>query len=284
MTAKQKKNHVAPTPPAADDKVMKRQALILLAFFAIAGLLWMGWNLGEDHGWGNPDRAIKRKMDLAQRALVERRLDATIDLYKQILTRYPSHPSASQAEMGLASAYEDSGHLDEALGTYQHLLEHLRSSPGTSGGKSDLIAFTLLQIAKLDNQKGQQDQALAGFTQVRTDYPGTDWAGEAMAGIGKAYQGQRHFDQAVKAYQAVIKEFPKGFLAAEAQSSIGECYEAQNKPDQALKAYRTVLEKYPAAVWDEAKQKIEELSNRLKAAGPAEKIRGGGRHGSEEAG
>jgi tetratricopeptide (TPR) repeat protein len=242
--------------------IIRRQLFILLAIALSVAAAWALWQWGEDRGWGNPDRAIRHKMEKAQQALVERRLEDTIQQYAQVISRYPSNPLVVQARMGLASAYEESGRLPEAVEAYQALLTGIEADKS----KSDLRAFTQLQIAKLHAQEGNQDQALPEFEAVRKNYPGSDWAGEALEGQGKAWQARRDYKRAMASYRQLIHDFPKGFLAAGAQSAIGECYEAQEQFSKALKAYQTVLDAYPSAVWDDAKQRIEALRAKMDAS------------------
>ena len=98
---------------------------------------------------------------------------------------------------------------------------------------------------------------------MRKYKPKSDWAGEALSEIGKAWQDQKDYAKATAAYKALIKEMPLGFLAAEAQSSIGACLESQGKDREAIRAYQVVIDKYPSAVWDTAKARIEYLKKRL---------------------
>jgi tetratricopeptide (TPR) repeat protein len=243
-------------------KSSHRNALIALVFVLVLAGLWGGYSFGQDRGWGNSDRAVKNKMEEAQQAFVDRRLDKAVRLYLQVSQRYPSHPQATQALTQLATAYEEKGQLEEAVKAYQQLLGKLGSDPG----KKDLSAFTQLQISKLLQEKGDYANALKGFEKVRLEHPKTDWSGEAMAGIGRVYQQQKAYDKGIEAYQAVIKELPHGFLAAEAQSAIGECLEAQGEPGKAMKAYQKVVDDYPSAVWDQAKSRIEALKLKMPVA------------------
>ena len=241
----------------SDAQIIRRQLVIVAAVLAILGALYGAWLWGEDSGWGNAERAVKTKLDKANAAFVARDLDGAIAIYARVADKYPKHPLVSQALTQLATAYEEKGQLDKAAATYQRLLAELGPE------KSDLRAYTMLQIGKLLRQQGSFDAAIAQFEAVRKYKPGSDWAGEALSETGKAWQDQKNYPQAMQAYRALIKEMPAGFLAAEAQSAIGECYEAQDKIKDAVKAYQVVLDKYPSAVWDQAKARIDALKKRL---------------------
>jgi tetratricopeptide (TPR) repeat protein len=244
-----------PVNPDAEQAILRRQVLILVIIVAVAGLGWGIFSLGQDRGWGNPDRAVRTKLDQAQQAFVERRLDRAVSLYKTILERYPNHELATQALTSLATAYEEAGRLDEAISAYRQLLARL----GGESSKADLRAFTSLQVAKLQEEERQFAQALSGYQSVSRDFPRTDWAGEALQGQGKVYQDQGQYQQAISAYGEVIKALPKGFLAAEAQGSIGECYESMSQTAKAMQAYQKVIDDYPQAVWDQAQARLDAL-------------------------
>jgi tetratricopeptide (TPR) repeat protein len=244
-----------PLTPGTEQDILRRQLLILVIIVAIAGLAWGIYSFGQDRGWGNPDRAVRTKLDQAQQAFVERRLDKAVSIYKTILERYPNHELATQALTSLATAYEEAGRLDDAIAAYRQLLARL----GGEGSKADLRAFTSLQVAKLQEEEHDYAQALSGYQAVSRDFPGTDWAGEALQGLGKVYQDQGQFPQAISAYGQVIKALPKGFLAAEAQGSIGECYEALSQTAKAMQAYQKVIDDYPQAVWDQAQARLDAL-------------------------
>jgi len=244
---------------ADEQAILRKQILILACILVAAALAWGIYSFGDDRGWGNADRAVHSKLDKAQQAFVDRRLDKAVRLYQSVLKRYPEHPLATQALTSLATAYEEQGRLDEAIQAYGQLLAKLGAD------KADLRAFTCLQVAKLQQEKHAYDQAAEGYQAVLKEFPKTDWAGEALQGLGKVKQDRGQYQEAIKAYEAVIKALPKGFLAAEAQGSIGECFEALSQTTKAVRAYQKVIDDYPSAVWDQAKARIEALSSAVPA-------------------
>jgi tetratricopeptide (TPR) repeat protein len=242
----------------SDAEVIRRQIFVILAILAVLGGLYGIYWWGEDTGWGNPQRAISMKMAKANQAFINRDLETAISIYERIIRKYPKDdPQVNQALTQLGSAYEEQGDIPKALDAYKRLLSDLEGLP-----KKDLRAYTLLQVGKLTRQQGDLQGALKTFEMVRTDHPGTDWAGEALSEIGKAWQDEHDYKKATAAYKELIKEMPAGFLAAEAQADIGACLEAQGKDKEAVKAYQVVLDKYPSAVWDQAKARIDYLKKK----------------------
>jgi TolA-binding protein len=250
--------------PSVDDAgVIRRQLFWIAAVLAVGGLLWGVIWWGQDTGWGNPQRAVSDRMDLGEKDLVSGRMDDAILQYRSILDRYPQDPRASQAMTQLAAVLQQLGREQEAL----IVLQQLYASLSGQAGKADLQAYTLLQIGDVKKSLGDYSGALQAYSDVRTQDPKTDWAGEAQSGTGDVLQAQGKYKDARDAYRVLVKELPGGFLAAEAQTSIGQCYELEKNPRAALRAYEVVLDKYPSAVWDTAKARVDALKKQLENAG-----------------
>lgn len=246
-----------------DAGVIRRQLFWIAAVLAVGCLLWGVIWWGEDTGWGDPQRAVSARMDLGEKDLVSGRMDDAVLQYRSVLDRYPQDPRASQAMTQLAAVLQQLGREQEAL----VVLQQLYASLSGVAGKADLQAYTLLQIGDVKKALGDYSGALQAYSDVRTQHPKTDWAGEAQSGTGDVLQAEGKYQDARDAYRVLVKELPGGFLAAEAQTSIGQCYELEKKPRAALKAYEVVLDQYPSAVWDTAKARVDALKKQLEIAG-----------------
>jgi cellulose synthase operon protein C len=245
-----------------DAVIIRRQLLWILAVLAAGALVWglVWW--GQDTGWGNPARAVTDRMDLGERDLVSGRMEDAAAQYQSVVDRYPQDPRASQAMTQLAAVLQQLGREQQALTVLQQLYASLSGIPG----KADLQAYTLLQIGDTKKALGDYPGALQAYSDVRTQHPKTDWAGEAQSGTGDVLQAEGKYQDARDAYRVLVQEMPGGFLAAEAQTSIGQCYELEKNPRAALRAYQVVLRKYPSAVWDTAKARVDALKKQLENA------------------
>ncbi len=251
----------AAKPESAENAgaVIRRQLAWTLGVLLLVGAVTGGVWWGRETGWGDPAKAVARKMAQGEAAFVASDLEAAVRAYGKVITRYPGDPQVVQAMTQQATALQQLGRLGEALGVLQALDARLAAQ----GERSDLKAYTLLQVAKVRKDLADLDGALATYQQVRAEHPKTDWAGEAQSGIGAVLQAQRRYPEARAAYGVLVKELPGGFLAAEAQTAIGECHEAEGDLRAAQRAYQTVLDRYPQAVWDTAKARLEALKRDL---------------------
>jgi tetratricopeptide (TPR) repeat protein len=242
-----------------DRRSIRRQLAWMggIVVFVLAAFLVLRW--GQDTGWGDPDKAVKMRFARGEAAFVAGNFQLAVEQYGQVVQRYPNHPQVNTALTQLASAYQGLGKLDEALQALQQLVTRLEAA----NDHSDLHAYTLLQIGKMQKDRNDYGAALVALQRVRTEHPKTDWAGEALNTIGEVYEAQKDYPKARASFAELIKELPGGFLAAEAQGGIGECYEAEDQPRKALLAYQVVLDKYPSAVWETAKARIDALKKDL---------------------
>lgn len=238
---------------------VRKQLLWTAAILGLAGAIAGGLWWGRETGWGDPAKAVARKMAQGEAAFVAGDLAGALEYYAAVSKRYPGDPQAVQALTQQATALQQLGRAGEALGVLMQLEQRLSSQ----GDKSDLRAYTLLEIAKVKKSLADLEGALQSYGRVRAEHPKTDWAGEAQSGIGGVLQSQRRFAEARAAYGVLVKELPGGFLAAEAQTAIGECFEAEGKLREAQRAYQLVLDRYPSAVWDTAKARLDALKKDL---------------------
>jgi tetratricopeptide (TPR) repeat protein len=242
-----------------DRRSIQRQLSWMAALIGLCVATFFVVRWGQDSGWGNPDRAVKARFTKGEAAFVAGRFDLAAAQYEAVVKRYPKHPQVNQALTQLASAYQGMGQLDPALDALQQLVSHLEAA----NDRSDLHAYTLLQIGKLQKDRMDYPAALAALERVRTEHPKTDWSGEALNTIAQVHQAQKRYEEARKAFAQLIKELPGGFLAAEAQAGIGECFEAEGQLHKALQSYQVVLDKYPSAVWETAKARIDALKKEV---------------------
>ena len=259
MASKVKKVAAAPGRSEEDQRSIRKQVLWIVGIFGVLLALFLVFKWGQDSGWGDPDRAVKARFAQGEHAFVEGHFDEAAEQYAAVVKRFPTHPQANQALTQLASAYQGAGKLDQAQDALKLLVQRLEAA----NDHSDLHAYTLLQLGKLQKERLDEAGALKTLERVRVEHPKTDWSGEALNTIAQVHQGAKHYDLARQSFGQLIKELPGGFLAAEAQSGIGECYEAEGQTRAAIKAYQVVLDKYPSAVWETAKTRIETLKKEL---------------------
>ena len=267
MASKVKKPAPVVGRSVEDQRSIRKQILWIVGIFGSLILLFLVFRWGQDSGWGDPDRAVKARFAKGEHAFVEGRFDLAAEQYAAVVKHFPKHPQANQALTQLASAYQGEGKLDLAQDALKQLVQRLEAA----NDHSDLHAYTLLQLGKLQKERLDPTGAISTLERVRAEHPKTDWSGEALNTIAQVHQAAKQYELARQSFGQLIKELPGGFLAAEAQSGIGECYEAEGQTRAAIKAYQVVLDKYPSAVWETAKTRIETLKKELEKPKPTSK-------------
>jgi len=230
--------------------------LILAGVFVVLGVI-QGY--GYLTGWGNPERVIQRRFDVAQRLTLAKRYDAAIREYEKIIKSKTGDDNIRQAMIGTADLLREREEWDRAIEFYGRL--RLQDSHNV------LAAWAGLQIGDIQREAGKLDNALQSYDEVSRLFPKSDWDAEARLGSGKVFEKQGKFAEAIAGYEQLVKEYGGGFLAAEALVHIGQCHELQGNPAAARKAYRTVLDQYPSSTWDDAKSHLKRLDAGQEAEG-----------------
>ncbi len=151
--------------------------------------------------------------------------------------RYPKSEWADEARLETAKAYVAMNRGDDAIQTY-------RSIAATSPKSSAVTRKARLQIAMLQYNSGQTDEALASYKQVVSDYPNTAEAQAALGAIEDILVEQNRVDQ----YAAIAQSM--GATATDREDSL--MYKAAEKVyfkeryDEAAASLGKYMDKYPS--------------------------------------
>lgn len=187
-----------------------------------------------------------------------------------LFERYPSTTLAAVGKYQLGDSYFLSDRLQEALSTFNDVIEN---HPGSPYRKKSLLKRGLVQYRKKDF-----DGAIASYKQVVKDYGVDAESREAIAVLRSIYLDLGRIDeysawlatvpnyevspseidslsyraaenmvadgkcgQAIPALEDYLSKFPNGLFVAHAQYYLGDCARRANDFDKALKAFDAVL-------------------------------------------
>jgi tetratricopeptide (TPR) repeat protein len=201
------------------------------------------------------ERTIQQNFDLALQHHQAGRLQEAERLYREILTRQPSHAGALQylgiianqagrsdiavelirraialepndaaAHSNLGNVLKDKGQLDEAIVACRRAIALNPNLPE---------AHCNLGVALKD--KGQLDQAISAYRQaiaVRPNYA------EAHSNLGVALAEKGQLDEAITAWRQAIALSPN---YAEAHSNLGVALAEKGQLDEGIAAYRRAI-------------------------------------------
>ncbi len=222
---------------------------------------------------GDYERASKEYQKVVSNWRASELFDRVVEKQYEIADRFYREEMARRRRFRLFRGR----YLRRAIRIYEQLIENAPFGPAAAEAQ--------YKIAECHFASGQYLEATYEYQKVLDEYPSTEWAGQAMYGLGMCYYKQAlpaEYDQtiarkAVEQFQLFKGLYPDDPKAEEAAERIAELreemarqqlvvasfYEKMQKPDSARVYYRTVAAKYPGTrAAGVAREKLEA------AAGP----------------
>jgi len=118
----------------------------------------------------------------------------------------------------------------------------------------------LYQKARSEFLSGKYDPAILNFTKFAKEFPGHDYADNAIYWRGEIYYVKNDFRQAIIEFKRVIKQYPKSNKVPDALLMIGLSYVQLKDAKNAAEYLQKVLDKFPFSTSArKADAKIREL-------------------------
>lgn len=96
----------------------------------------------------------------------EKRYDDAIFNFNSFIADYPTHPLVENAEISLATAYENKGEIDKALEIYKRLSGIGEGNEGTTSSAKYYKDDAILGLARCQIFKGDKDAAIATLGKI----------------------------------------------------------------------------------------------------------------------
>lgn len=223
--------------------------------------------------------------ELAQRARLRKgvalhrleRLDEAVKELKSASEGGTDDALRAEALYHLGKLHFEAGRRDEAIAVFKAL--------GQQGGESPLVAYGRYQLAfiylsqdalekaaiefseiaasteadealrmecrfraaEAYDKIGWFDAAVRAYEQLKTEFPGSEYARRAVYGHAWALYHAGKYDEALVGTRAFLNEFPDSDRKAGAAYLEGNCLQQQRKYGQAVKVYSAIREQYPGS-------------------------------------
>jgi tetratricopeptide (TPR) repeat protein len=106
----------------------------------------------------------------------------------------------------------------------------------------------------------EYDNARGAFDSVRSQYPDSAYAPNAVEGIGFISETNGKLEDAIASYKEVMEKWASSFAARRQQFNIGRCQEVLEKFPEAVAAYKDQKDSFPgSSVAKEADKALERL-------------------------
>jgi tol-pal system protein YbgF len=204
----------------------------------------------------NNDIIIKRQTEFAAR--LEQVVEGGVTDRSRISQLTNDLKELQRIVASQATALEDLKQQQQdiltTLGSFQRL-----SSPQTAA-PSPKIEVVNKEAVVADKDAGQQEaymkafglfsannyeEAIISFQAFLTQFPGSEYAGNAQYWIGECLYTQHRFQEALDAFNRVLTHYPTGKKVSDAMLKIGYSLISLNEQDKGKAALQLLLEKYP---------------------------------------
>jgi TolA-binding protein len=194
-------------------------------FFPLLALLLAGCNA----------RSPETKFHLAEKLLEDRKYEAAISEFQNIVDKSPASSLGQEAQLKIAQIQHlYLGRSQEAIDSYA---EYLKRSKDPQKKREVERTMGDLHFQNLENY----DEAIATYTKLVKESPATPDAEELIYRLGRAFFLKSQFGDAIKVFQHQINTFPKGELKWKAELEIGNALSSMGKCPEAIKHFDSIV-------------------------------------------
>lgn len=146
---------------------------------------------------------------------VEDRLKKALEIYQEILDKYPRSKAAPLAKYYIGNCYLELKEIDKALDTYWGFVDNYSKR----GAKLLPLVYQRMGYAYI--LKGNKDKAIEAFNKILS-LPEASNNDQALYELGNIYERSGDKAKALEYFDRIAKEFPESPLASEVQPKIKE--------------------------------------------------------------
>jgi TolA-binding protein len=193
----------------------------------------------------------------ATAALARNQNQEAIRLFEQFQEAYPSHPRAPDAQLSLAQYFLEDGNVTAA----RNQLTAIVNNPASRAQ----AARALYLLGRSERDRGNLDQALTYFDQVRTRYGTTEVAPAAFYALGATQVELERYDQAAASFEDLGSQYPDSPYARNLGTALAEVYYRLGRYEQAASELRDRLSGLSGPQRARAHFLLAEASNQMRA-------------------
>lgn len=170
--------------------------------------------------------------------LTSQRFTYVVTAGTYLIRKYPQADLLTKAHFNLAKARLGLGHIDQALASYDYIID-------ISKRKIDLVEAKLLRGMAIKDNLSQLDRAKNDFLEVIQTAPGSAFEVRAKFGLADLFVMEDKLDSAMAIYD-YLQGLELGVDRAElAEFESGRLYIYQEKYKEAEERFRRLINRYP---------------------------------------
>ncbi len=185
----------------------------------------------------SPDIAVIARKGLADIYKDTQKWDDAIAAYKDVKTKFPGTPQASDSDYWIAIATQQKG---DNAGAIPLLDAYVKANAKTQMAPLALYAKGSAQITV-----GQKEEGIASLAAVAEVYPDSQPAPYTYFMIAQMRGQEGKTDELMALMKKFVEKYPKDEKVYPAYEFMAQTFTSIGKPADALAAYREFVEKYP---------------------------------------
>ncbi len=186
-------------------------------------------------------RSPETKYHLAERLLEDKKYEAAISEFQDIVDKSPASALGQEAQLKIAQIQHlYLGRSQEAIESYT---EYLKRSKDPLKRREVERTMGDLQFQNLENY----NEAIASYTKLVKESPKSPDAEELLYRLGRAFFLKSQFSDAIKVFQHQKTSFPEGELRWKADLEIGNALSGMGKCNEAIKTFDQIVAGAPKA-------------------------------------
>jgi len=168
-------------------------------------------------------------------------LEGAAAIYQEVANKADDDNIRQFAKNAVAQIRIEQGRLAEAERIFREMnREH--------GDNVMIRVDALMGLGDVLNKRGQYEQALETYNQVRKISPGAQHDLWALTAIAQTYLAQRRYDDAIGVYREILSEHGDNHNARiDAELGIANVLKDKRSDQEAITAYQKIIENYPEA-------------------------------------
>ncbi|MCM8797393.1 MAG: tetratricopeptide repeat protein [Candidatus Omnitrophica bacterium] len=128
------------------------------------------------------------------------------------------------------------------LGRFTEAIEVFKDIAKTYSHDTELVQKAEYEIADCFSRMGNEKEAIARFTALRSKYPDSSLTAEIMWWLGDYYYRQGNLNLAHRYFSALIRDFSRSNLVADAYYALGCVLEEESRYEEAIENFKRVNE------------------------------------------
>ncbi|MDD4909971.1 MAG: tetratricopeptide repeat protein [Candidatus Omnitrophica bacterium] len=159
----------------------------------------------------------------------------SVEQFRDFPSRFKDSRLLSQAMYMEATSLYNMGKYEEAIAVFNNIIRQFNSDTG-------LIQKAEYEIADCLYRMGKEKEAVSKFLVLRSKYPASSLAPEAIWWLGEYYYRRRELELARRYFKTLIDDYPNSPLVADSYYAIACSYEEEGEPGRAIDNFKKVGE------------------------------------------